>query len=466
MKKVIIIKKGMPFFAAILFACILQAQSWQNFKSLTAYGMQTTNDYAQKIRPFKEDMLVAIIKQNNNYGFSLWIDGSNSVTNKFFASQNIIVSDMCILGDTLYFCGKRLITQNNYIGIIGRLNMQDFINNPAFQYETADITNTEHLTHLVAYNKPYSNVVFIVAIGNNGLSNNQTGRYVFVYYDPDNSSTASYTCSCPFISSNKKEIFEDICLTDNHVATISRIYPDSEFIIRTFELANPTNNQYKNSFSFPNTLYFNTSFVISEFPLHITHLGNDKVAVCVSVSYQSNYYYTMVNKLGVTSNNISSTQLVPYDEKANKPLELDYLAETNQLLLLNSCYLQGTGRITQTITVLNPDTIPPYNATMEFFDSTGYEFKHLSVIPNSRYAAIGTYQYQNQNQYNQLVSTKYFNYNGSCMEFHAVSIGTINNTPQATSAGNLTSSPNPTTITWTTGNIGGNPFGITTNCVE
>ena len=30
MKKVIIIKKGMPFFAAILFACILQAQSWQN----------------------------------------------------------------------------------------------------------------------------------------------------------------------------------------------------------------------------------------------------------------------------------------------------------------------------------------------------------------------------------------------------------------------------------------------------
>ncbi len=464
MKKVIIIKKGMPFFAAILFACILQAQSWQNFKSLTAYGMQTTNDYVQKIRPFKEDMLVTIIKQNNNYGFSLWIDDSNLVRNKFFASQNIIVSDMCILGDTLYFCGKRLTTQSNYVGIIGRLSMQDFINNPAFQYETADINNTEHLTHLVAYNKPGSDVVYIVTIGNYGLSNNQTGRYVFAYYDPYNSSTTSYTYSCPFISSNKKEIFEDICLTDNHVATISRIYPDSEFIIRTFELASPTNNQYKNSFSFPNTLYFNTSFVISEFPLHITHLGNDKVAVCVSVSYQSNYYYTMVNKLGVTSNNISLTQLVPYDEKINKPLELDYLAETNQLLLLNSCYLQGTGRITQTITVLNPDTIPPYNATMEFFDSTGYEFKHLSVIPNKRYAAIGTYF--DQSDYYQLIGTKYFNYNGSCMVFHAVSIGTINNTPQATSAGNLTSSPNPTTINWTTGNIGGNSLGITTNCVQ
>ena len=464
MKKVIIIKKGMPFFAAILFACILQAQSWQNFKSLTAYGMQTTNDYAQKIRPFKEDMLVAIIKQNNNYGFSLWIDGSNSVTNKFFASQNIIVSDMCILGDTLYFCGKRLTTQSNYVGIIGRLNMQDFINNPAFQYETADISNTEHLTHLVAYNKPYSNVVFIVAIGNNGLSNNQTGRYVFAYYDPANSSTASYTCSCPFISSNKKEIFEDICLTDNHVATISRIYPDSEFIIRTFDLASPTNNQYKNSFSFPNTLYFNTSFVISEFPLHITHLGNDKVAVCVSVSYQSNYYYTMVNKLGVTSNNISSTQLVPYDEKANKPLELDYLAETNQLLLLNSCYLQGTGRITQTITALDPYTTPPYNAAMEFFDSTSYEFNHLSVIPNKRYAAVGTYC--NQNQYYQLLGTKLYNYNGSCMVYDTVSIGTINNTPQATSAGNLILLNNPTTITWTTDTASGNTFGITTNCVE
>lgn len=455
----------MPFFAAILFACILQAQSWQNAQSLTAYNIFTTDAYAQKIKPFNEDMLVAIVKKNgvDHYGFSLWIDDSNSATISLLNSANIIISDMCILGDTLYFCGKRLTAQGN-TGIIGRLSMQDFINNSAFQYEIADINTTEHLTHLVAYNKPDSDIVFIVAIGNNGLSNNQTGRYVFAYYDPDNSSTTSYTYSCPFISLNKKEIFEDICLTDNHVATISRIYPDSEFIIRTFELADPTNNQYKNSFSFPNTLYFNTSFVISEFPLHITHLGNDKVAVCVSVSYQSNYYYTMVNTLGVTSNNISSTQLVPYDEKANKPLELDYLAETNQLLLLNSCYLQGTGRITQTITALDPYTTPPYNAAMEFFDSTSYEFNHLSVIPNKRYAAVGTYQ--NQNQYYQLLGTKAYNYNGSCMVYDTVSIGTINNTPQATSAGNLILLNNPTTINWTTDTASGNTFGITTNCVQ
>lgn len=455
----------MPFFAAILFACILQAQSWQNAQSLTAYnGIQTTNDYVQKIRPFNEDILVAIIKDNNNtYGFSLWIDGSNLVKKSLLASQNIIVSDMCILGDTLYFCGKRLTAQGN-TGIIGRLSMQDFINNSTFQYEIADINTTEHLTHLVAYNKPGSDIVLIVAIGNNGLSNNQTGRYVFAYYDPDNSSTASYTYSCPFISSNKKEIFEDICLTDNHVATISRIYPDNEFIIRTFDLAPPTNNQYKNSFSFPNTLYFNTSNVISEFPLHITHLGNDKVAVCVSVIYQLHYYYTMVNTLGVTSNNISLTQLVPYDEKANKPLELDYLAETNQLLLLNSCYLQGTGRITQTITALDPYMTPPYNAAMEFFDSTSYTFNHLSVIPNKRYAAVGTYC--NQNQYNQLLGTKAYNYNGSCMVYDTVSIGTINNTPQATSAGNLILLNNLTTINWTTDTATNSPSIITINCVQ
>ena len=336
-----------------LFACILQAQSWQTYKSLTAYNVMATDAYAQKIKPFNEDMLVAIVKKNgvDHYGFSLWVDDSNSATISLLNSANIIISDMCILGDTLYFCGKRLTAQGNYVGIIGRLNMQDFISSssssstPSFQYETADINNTEHLTHLVAYNKPDSDIVFIVTIGNYGLSNNQTGRYVFAYYDPSNSSTTSYTYSCPFISLNKKEIFEDICLTDNYVATISRIYPDSEFIIRTFELASPTNNQYKNSFSFSNNLYFNTSNVISEFPLHITHLGNDTVAVCVSVSAPNDF--TMVNKLDASSQNISYTQLVYHDDKANKPLELDYLAETNQLLLLNSCYLQGTGRITQ-----------------------------------------------------------------------------------------------------------------------
>lgn len=339
----------MPFFAAILFACILQAQSWQNAQSLTAYNVMATDAYAQKIKPFNEDMLVAIVKKSgvDHYGFSLWVDDSNSATISLLNSADIIISDMCILGDTLYFCGKRLTAQGNYVGIIGRLNMQDFISSSsssstsAFQYETADISNTEHLTHLVAYNKPFSDIVFIVAIGHYGLSNNQTGRYVFAYYDPSNSSTASYTYSCPFISSNKKEIFEDICLTDNHVATISRIYPDNEFIIRTFELAPPTNNQYKNSFSFPNNLSFNTSNVISEFPLHITHLGNDTVAVCVSVIYQLHYYYTMVNKLGVTSQNISSTQLVPYDEKINKPLELDYLAENKSTASIEQLLFAG-----------------------------------------------------------------------------------------------------------------------------
>ena len=233
-------------------------------------------------------------------------------------------------------------------------------------------------------------------------------------------------------------------------------------LIRTFDYTDPTINQYKNLFSFPNNLYFNTSNVISEFPLHITHLGNDTVAVCVSVSAPNDF--TMVNKLGVTSQNISYTQLVYHDDKANKPLELDYLAETNQLLLLNSCYLQGTGRNTQTITVLNPDTIPPYNATMEFFDSTSYTFNHLSVIPNKRYATIGTYF--DQSDYYQLIGTKLYNYNGSCMVYDTVSIGTINNTPQATSAGNLILLNNPTTINWTTDNTSGYPYIITINCVE
>ena len=164
------------------------------------------------------------------------------------------------------------------------------------------------------------------------------------------------------------------------------------------------------------------------------------------------------------SQNISYTQLVYHDDKANKPLELDYLAETNQLLLLNSCYLQGIGRNTQTITVLDPHMTSPYNATMEFFDSTGYTFNHLSVIPNKRYATIGTYF--DQSDYYQLLGTKLYNYNGSCMVFHAVNIGTINNTPQATSAGNLILLNNPTTINWTTDTATNSPSIITINCVQ
>ena len=153
--------------AMVLINTSIQAQSWLGSKVLTVHNSLQTNTYAQKVRPYGENFLIALSKKPNvdHYCFEAWQDGQTSVIRGFLNAADIVVSDFKVFDDTVYFCGKRLTNQGIYTGVIGRFDIASFISGGNASYDLIDINNTTNLTSLIAYRKPAFHVIYVVAIG-------------------------------------------------------------------------------------------------------------------------------------------------------------------------------------------------------------------------------------------------------------------------------------------------------------
>ena len=324
--------------------------------------------------------------------------------------------------------------QGNYIGVIGRFDIASFISGGNAYYDLTDINATSNLTSLIAYRKPASHVIYVVAIGlQDNIIGNILGRYVFMYYDSHTGIT-NYEVrrpSTPTVTSI--EYLQDIALTDNHVVTASRLYPDNTFIVRTFEISDPLNEQVSNNFTSPNLSFYTTSDPY-EYPVQITALNGDTIALSVGATDGPNDF-TMVSKLHPQSQNILSTQQIYHFDKESKVLEMDYSSETNKLLLLTSSNFQGQG-IKQSINILNPDETQTYFAPVELL-TTPNELNHLCVSPHSRYALAGIYQDPSSGTPYRSLSIRCILYNLSqCIQNYSTKI-TMTNLPTATNASTL-----------------------------
>ena len=436
MKNRMFSKVGILLAAMVLINTALQAQSWLGLKVLTVNNSLKTNTYAQKVRPYGDDMLIGLSKKYNveHYCFEAWQDGQTSVIRGFLNAADIVVSDFKVFDDTVYFCGKRLTNQGNYIGVIGRFDIASFISGGNAYYDLTDINATSNLTSLIAYRKPASHVIYVVAIGlQDNIIGNILGRYVFMYYDSHTGIT-NYEVrrpSTPTVTSI--EYLQDIALTDNHVVTASRLYPDNTLIVRTFDISDPLNEQASNNFTCPNLSFYTTSDPY-EYPVHITALNGDTIALSVGATDGPNDF-TMVSKLHPLSQNILSTQQIYHFDKESKVLEMDYSSETNKLLLLTSSNFQGQG-IKQSINILNPDETQTYFAPVELL-TTPNELNHLCVSPHSRYALAGIYQDPSSGTPYRSLSIRCILYNVSqCIQNYSTKI-TMTNLPTATNASTL-----------------------------
>ena len=436
MENKIFSKVSILLAAMVLISTALQALSWLGSKVLTVHNSLQTNTYAQKVRPYGENFLIALSKKPNvdHYCFEAWQDGQTSVIRGFLNAADIVVSDFKVFDDTVYFCGKRLTNQGNYIGVIGRFDIASFISGGNAYYDLTDINATSNLTSLIAYRKPASHVIYVVAIGlQDNIIGNILGRYVFMYYDSHTGIT-NYEVrrpSTPTVTSI--EYLQDIALTDNHVVTASRLYPDNTFIVRTFEISDPLNEQVSNNFTCPNLSFYTTSDPY-EYPVQITALNGDTIALSVGATDGPNDF-TMVSKLHPQSQNILSTQQIYHFDKESKVLEMDYSSETNKLLLLTSSNFQGQG-IKQSINILNPDETQTYFAPVELL-TTPNELNHLCVSPHSRYALAGIYQDPSSGTPYRSLSIRCILYNLSqCIQNYSTKI-TMTNLPTATNASTL-----------------------------
>ena len=464
MKNKICSKVGILLAAMVLINTSIQAQSWLNQKVLTVNNSLKTNTYAQKVRPYGDDMLIGLSKKYNveHYCFEAWQDGQTSVIRGFLNAADIVVSDFKVFDDTVYFCGKRLTNQGNYIGVIGRFDIASFISGGNADYDLTDINATSNLTSLIVYRKPASHVIYVVAIGlQDNILGNVLGRYVFMYYD-SHTGVTNYRVrypSTPTVTSI--EYLQDIALTDKHVVTASRLYPDNTFIVRTFEISDPLNEQVSNNFTCPNLSFYTTSDPY-EYPVQITALNGDTIVLSVGATDGPNDF-TMVSKLHPLSQNILSTQRIYHFDKESKVLEMDYSSETNKLLLLTSSNFQGQG-IKQTINILNPDATQSYLAPVELLTAPN-ELNHLSVSPHSRYALAGVYPDPSSGTPYRSLSIRCILYNVSqCIQNYSTKIA-MTNLPAATNASTL-SPLTQAVATWASDSFGLYLDSWNTDCVE
>lgn len=371
----------------ILFATSpLQAQNWLLGPSMMMYTNLTTDVYTQKVKPYDDRYLIAISKYQDSvkYCFSLWENNNNLVYNSFIDTTGITINDFTVLGDSIYFCGNIETAPNTWHGILGRFDVNDFLDDGNFNYDFVYIPDTTNLTRLVAY---YSGVdtVSLMAIGHHTLNGTTPGKIVHLGFNVNTGNPILSDLIYPAISNTQKEIMHDICISDDLVVTLSHGYPKNQYIVRYFNQSFLPSNMRKYIYTFPN-IQFNVSSDVYEFPLHLADISELKKAVCVSAT-DGNRNFTMVNILKRASHYVLSTQLVSHYDKSNKPLEMEYSAKYNDLLLLNDSYHSGMGMI-QTMTHLNPDSVSDYISATEFFVKPNV-LNHFSIIQKNKYAVAG-----------------------------------------------------------------------------
>lgn len=431
----------------ILFATSpLQAQSWTTYDELTMHNDMKTDVQYQKVRQYRYKFPISVGNQlgGNQFFFTKWEGVNNTVEQFFLNDTNIIVSDFTILGDTLYFCGKRLnIQTNNYEGIIGRVGVYGCFYNQNTNYEVVNIVTTKDLTKIVAYYLDEYRVN-VVAIGDNGLSTTLPGRVIQLNIDINSPSLNYSTLNCAYISNTQKEIMHDICLLEDKIATVSRIYPDDRYIVRYYSLDNNLTNTFSCLYNFQN-ITFNTTSYAYDYPLHISEITKDVIAVGVS-AMSGLFNFTMLNLLLKDTTIVLPSHFVMHENKDNKLLEMEYSTYQKKLLMLHSNFFESHGT-QQTLCFIDLNEDSTYIAFLNYLTMQN-QLNHFSIISNDKYAVAGAYNYYLSYPQQLLATSTMEEYPYSCSAYEKTPVF-ISNLTTGTSFPNLTT-PYYLNLNWST----------------
>ena len=383
------LKNTIFLVAFLLVFTSLNAQDWMNYNSLLVDTEQQPLVGTQKIKPYHDDILIEVQKPagSNSVCFSLWIRG-DSIVDYFPLDTSIsTVSDFTFLDDMVYFCGSRQTPQGNTIGIIGKFNIDYLIQNGILNYQTTYIPNTEELSKIAVFqNNGEPTPVNLMAIGHNGVADDSTGRIVAMnnFTNPN----FDYKVMSPtFISSNPKEVLDDIVVTKKHFVSVSHIQNTNNFILRRYRISAPDSIALQDHRTYT---YPNVSFNISPTDINpqfcLTAMENNSVSVVIPTMYGSSYYMFLAN-IHMDSTNSPKFQLIPNGYKDNNILEVENLDETDTVMILHRDVISGNVVHLLTYVAAIPQT--PYLFRSNYLVS-GYFPNHFSLLHDNRFVMSGT----------------------------------------------------------------------------
>lgn len=383
------LKNTIFLVAFLLVFTSLNAQDWMNYNSLLVDTEQKPLVGTQKIKPYHDDFLIEVQKPagSNSVCFSLWIRGNNIIYYFPLDTSIVSVSDFTFLDDMVYFCGSRHTPQGNTTGIIGKFNIDYLIQNGILNYQTTYIPNTEELSKIAVFqNNGEPTPVNLMAIGHNGVADDSTGRIVAMnnFTNPN----FDYKVMTPaFISSNSKEIFDDIVVTKKYFVSVSHRQNTNAFILRRYRISAPYNIALQDHRRYT---YPNVSFNISPTDINpqfcLTAMENNSVSVVIPTMYGSSYYMFLAN-IHMDSTNSPKYQLIPNNYKDNKILEVENLDETDTVMILHRDVISGNVAHLLTYVAAIPQN--PYLFRSNYINN-GYFPHHFSLLHDNRFVMSGT----------------------------------------------------------------------------
>ncbi|MEE1097446.1 MAG: hypothetical protein U0K83_03850 [Bacteroidales bacterium] len=383
------LKNSIFLVAFMLVFTSLNAQDWMNYNSLLVDTEQKPIVGTQKIKPYKDDFLIEVQKPagSNSVCFSIWERGDSIVYYFPLDTSISTVSDFTFLDDMVYFCGSRQTPQGNTIGIIGKFNIDYLIQNSVLNYQTTYIPNTEELSKIALFqNNGAPTPVNLLAIGNNGVADDSTGRIVAMnnFTNPN----FDYKVMCPeSISSNIAEIFDDIVVTEKYFVSVSHMQNTNNFILRRYPIFAPDSIALQDHriYTYPNVSFnISPSAITPQFGL--TAMENNSVSVVVPSVYGSSYYMFLAN-IHMDSTNSPKFQLIPNSYKDNKILEVENLDETDTVMILHRDVISGNVVHLLTYVAAIPQT--PYFFRSNYL-ANGYFPQHFSLLHDNRFVMSGT----------------------------------------------------------------------------
>lgn len=383
------LKNTIFLVAFMLLFTSLNAQDWMNYNSLLVDTEQKPIVGTQKIKPYKDDFLIEVQKpsDNNSVCFSMWKQGDSIVYYFPLDTSISTVSDFAFLDDMVYFCGSRQTPQGNTIGIIGKFNIDYLIQNSVLNYQTTYIPNTEEFSKIAVFqNNGAPTPVNLMAIGNNGVADDSTGRVVAMnnFTNPN----FDYKVMCPeSISSNIAEIFDDIVVTEKYFVSVSHMQNTNNFILRRYPIFAPDSIALQDHriYTYPNVSFnISPSAITPQFGL--TAMENNSVSVVVPSVYGSSYYMFLAN-IHMDSTNSPKFQLIPNSYKDNKILEVENLDETDTVMILHRDVISGNVVHLLTYVAAIPQT--PYFFRSNYL-ANGYFPQHFSLLHDNRFVMSGT----------------------------------------------------------------------------
>ncbi len=278
------LKNSIFLVAFMLVFNLSHAQDWMNYNSLLVDTEQKPIVGTQKIKPYNDNFLIEIQKPLNSssFCFSIWERGLDTIDYFYLDNSIVSVSDFTILDNMVYFCGSRLTTQGDTVGMIGIFDINNTIQNGVLNYQTTYINNTQELTNISASRNFESlNKISILSIGNNGTADTITGRVVAL--NNFNNPNFDYKVMYPdFVSLSSHEIFDDVGLLDKYFVTVSHVQNINVFILRRYLRVAPddTTHQDYNTY-YSNNTTFNLPITKITPQIHMTTFPDNRVSVAV-----------------------------------------------------------------------------------------------------------------------------------------------------------------------------------------